>query len=99
MAYGGRPAATLPVGFSGAAVRALACAGVLSPDHHRPDVMGGAPCVRQSRIPVATLLAMMAEGMSVTDILTDLPFLDEDDLAEVSNFAADAVRDRAARPA
>ncbi|MBO4160280.1 MULTISPECIES: DUF433 domain-containing protein [Micromonospora] len=62
-----------------------------------PEVMGGAPCVRQSRIPVATLLAMMAEGMSVTDILTDLPFLDEDDLAEVLNFAADAVRDRAAR--
>lgn len=62
-----------------------------------PEVMGGAPCVRQSRIPVATLLAMMAEGMSVTDILTDLPFLDEEDLAEVLNFAADAVRDRAAR--
>lgn len=62
-----------------------------------PEVMGGAPCVRQSRIPVATLLAMLAEGMSVTDILTDLPFLDEEDLAEVLNFAADAVRDRAAR--
>ena len=62
-----------------------------------PDVMGGAPCVRQSRIPVATLLAMMAEGMSVTDILTDLPFLDEEDMTEVLNFAADAVRDRTAR--
>ncbi|MEU7762375.1 DUF433 domain-containing protein [Micromonospora aurantiaca (nom. illeg.)] len=62
-----------------------------------PDVMGGAPCVRQSRIPVATLLAMMAEGMSATDILTDLPFLDEEDIAEVLNYAADAVRDRTAR--
>ncbi|KAB1111172.1 DUF433 domain-containing protein [Micromonospora aurantiaca] len=62
-----------------------------------PDVMGGAPCVRQSRIPVATLLAMMAEGMSVTDILTDLPFLDEEDMTEVLNYAADAVRDRTAR--
>ncbi|MFR9777505.1 DUF433 domain-containing protein [Micromonospora sp. MS34] len=64
-----------------------------------PDVMRGAPCVRQSRIPVATLLAMMADGMSVTDILTDLPFLDEDDLAEVLNYAADAVRDRTVRRA
>ncbi|MCI4066692.1 DUF433 domain-containing protein [Micromonospora sp. R77] len=62
-----------------------------------PEVMGGAPCVRQSRIPVATLLAMLAEGMSVTDILTDLPFLDEEDMAEVLNYAADAVRDRTAR--
>ncbi|MET7471594.1 DUF433 domain-containing protein [Micromonospora sp. NPDC005686] len=62
-----------------------------------PDVMGGAPCVRQSRVPVATLLAMMADGMSVTDILTDLPFLDEEDMAEVLNYAADAVRDRTAR--
>ncbi|MFC4149812.1 DUF433 domain-containing protein [Micromonospora mangrovi] len=64
-----------------------------------PEVMGGAPCVRQSRIPVATLLAMLAEGMSVTDILTDLPFLDEEDMAEVLNYAADAVRDRTARRA
>ena len=62
-----------------------------------PEIMGGAPCVRQSRVPVATLLAMMAEGMSVTDILTDLPFLDEEDMAEVLNYAADAVRDRTAR--
>lgn len=59
--------------------------------------------MRQSRIPVAALLAMMAEGMSVPDILTDLPFLDEEDMAEVLNYAADAVRDRtaggASRPA
>ncbi|MCY9555642.1 DUF433 domain-containing protein [Paenibacillus apiarius] len=46
---------------------------------------------------MATLLAMMAEGMSVTDILTDLPFLDEEDMTEVLNYAADAVRDRTAR--
>ncbi|WP_320068693.1 DUF433 domain-containing protein [Micromonospora sp. RTGN7] len=62
-----------------------------------PDVMGGAPCVRQSRVPVATILAMMADGMSTTDILTDLPFLDEEDMAEVLHYAADAVRGRAAR--
>ncbi|MGW1060186.1 DUF433 domain-containing protein [Micromonospora rubida] len=61
-----------------------------------PDVMGGVPCVRQSRVPVATVLAMMADGMSATDILTDLPFLDEEDMAEVLHYAADAVRDRAA---
>ncbi|MGB2570151.1 MULTISPECIES: DUF433 domain-containing protein [Micromonospora] len=64
-----------------------------------PEVMGGAPCVRQSRVPVATILAMMADGMSVTDILTDLPFLDEEDMTEVLHFAADAVRDRTARGA
>lgn len=62
-----------------------------------PDVMGGAPCVRHSRVPVATILAMMADGMSATDILTDLPFLDPDDIVEVLSYAADAVRDRAAR--
>ncbi|WP_405096499.1 DUF433 domain-containing protein [Micromonospora sp. NBC_01412] len=61
-----------------------------------PDVMGGVPCVRQSRVPVATVLAMMADGMSATDILTDLPFLAEEDMAEVLHYAADAVRDRAA---
>jgi uncharacterized protein (DUF433 family) len=40
---------------------------------------------------------MMSEGMSATDILTDLPFLDEDDMAEVLHYAADAVRARSAR--
>ncbi|MCM0676089.1 DUF433 domain-containing protein [Micromonospora phytophila] len=53
--------------------------------------------MRQSRVPVATILAMMADGMTATDILTDLPFLDEDDMAEVLHYAADAVRDRTAR--
>ncbi|RKN41565.1 DUF433 domain-containing protein [Micromonospora endolithica] len=62
-----------------------------------PEVMGGAPCVRQSRVPVTMILALLADGMSTTDILTDLPFLDEDDIAEVLHYAADAVRERAAR--
>ena len=61
-----------------------------------PQVMGGAPCVRQSRVPVAMILAMMADGMTATDILTDLPFLEEDDITEVLHYAADAVRERAA---
>lgn len=47
-----------------------------------PDVMGGLPCIRGFRIPVATVVAMVADGMTVPEILTDLPDLEADDVAE-----------------
>jgi len=34
-----------------------------------PDQMGGIPCIRGLRIPVATVLHMLAEGLSEADIL------------------------------
>jgi uncharacterized protein (DUF433 family) len=61
-----------------------------------PDVMAGTPCIRQTMVPVATVLAMLADGMTITDIMTDVPFLEEDDVVEALNYAAEAVRDRAA---
>lgn len=59
-----------------------------------PMVMGGAPCIRGLRVPVATVVAMVADGMSVQEILDDLPYLEVDDVAESLRFAAEAVRER-----
>lgn len=56
-----------------------------------PDVMGGMPCIRGLRIPVATVLAMVADGMTRSEIMSDLPDLDELDIAEALRYAADAV--------
>jgi uncharacterized protein (DUF433 family) len=36
----------------------------ISIDH---QIMGGVPCVRGTRIPVATVVAMIAEGMTTTE--------------------------------
>jgi len=59
-----------------------------------PDRMGGVPCIRGLRVPVATVVAMVADGMSVDDILTDLPYLEAEDVAEALRYAAVAVRER-----
>ena len=57
-------------------------------------VMGGAPTIRGLRIPVASVVAMVADGMSVSEILHDLPDLTADDVAGALRFAAEAVRER-----
>jgi uncharacterized protein (DUF433 family) len=59
-----------------------------------PRQMGGMSCIRGLRIPVATVVAMVANGMTETEILSAYPDLERDDLAEALRYAADAVRER-----
>lgn len=59
-----------------------------------PEKMGGVPCIRGLRIPVATVVGMIAEGMSVDEILADYPDLEADDVREALEYAAEAVRER-----
>jgi uncharacterized protein (DUF433 family) len=56
--------------------------------------MAGVPCIRGLRIPVATVVAMVADGMTETEILTAYPDLERDDIAEALRYAAEAVRER-----
>ncbi|NJN96117.1 MAG: DUF433 domain-containing protein [Anaerolineales bacterium] len=56
--------------------------------------MGGVPCVRGLRIPVATVVEMVAEGMSDVEILAAYPDLEREDIREALRFAAEAVRER-----
>ena len=59
-----------------------------------PDVMGGLPSIRGLRIPVATVVAMVADGMSVEEIIAELPDLTGEDVREALLYAAEAVRER-----
>lgn len=59
-----------------------------------PLRMGGVPCVRNVRIPVATVVDMVAEGMETPQILQAYPDLEVDDIREALHFAAEAVRER-----
>jgi len=59
-----------------------------------PDVVGGMPTIRGLRIPVATVLAMVADGMTVAEIISELPDLTPDDVAEALRYAAEAMRER-----
>jgi uncharacterized protein (DUF433 family) len=58
------------------------------------DQMGGVPCVRGLRIPVATVVGMIADGMSEAEIVTAYPDLEADDVREAIRYAAEAVRER-----
>jgi uncharacterized protein (DUF433 family) len=59
-----------------------------------PDQMGGVPCIRGLRIPVATVVGMVADGMSDAEILGAYPDLEPDDVHEALRYAAEAVRER-----
>jgi uncharacterized protein (DUF433 family) len=59
-----------------------------------PEQMGGVPCIRGLRIPVATILAMLAEGMTEQEILAAYPDLEPEDIKEALKFAAEAVQER-----
>ena len=59
-----------------------------------PNQMGGLPCIRGLRIPVATVVGMVGEGMPEAEILSAYPDLEIEDVREALRFAAEAVRER-----
>lgn len=56
--------------------------------------MNGVPCMRGLRIPVATVVGMVAEGMTNAEILRAYPDLEPEDIREALAFAAEALRER-----
>ena len=59
-----------------------------------PNQLAGVPCIRGLRMPVATVVRMVAEGMSAEQILVEHPDLEKEDIQEALRFAAEAVRER-----
>jgi uncharacterized protein (DUF433 family) len=59
-----------------------------------PETMGGMPCIRGLRIPVATVVAMVADGMAVDEVVAELPDLTREDVAESLRYAAAALQER-----
>ena len=59
-----------------------------------PDKMGGVPCIRGLRVPVATVVGMVAEGMSNEEVLAAYPYLESADIREALEYAAAAVNER-----
>jgi uncharacterized protein (DUF433 family) len=55
-----------------------------------PEKMGGVPCIRGMRFPVATVVRMVADGMSIDEILAAHPDLEPEDIRQALQFAAEA---------
>ncbi|HVA89641.1 MAG TPA: DUF433 domain-containing protein [Chloroflexota bacterium] len=59
-----------------------------------PRVMDGVPCIRGLRFPVATVIAMLAEGVDEAEILRGHPDLEPEDVRQALAFAAAALTER-----
>ena len=59
-----------------------------------PGKMAGQPCTRGLRIPVSTVVAMVADGMTPQEIVAELPDLEVEDIPEALRYAAEALRER-----
>jgi uncharacterized protein (DUF433 family) len=60
----------------------------------RADQMDGVPCIRGLRIPVSTVVGMVADGMGDAEILAAYPDLEAEDIREAMRYAAQAVLER-----
>ena len=58
-----------------------------------PKQMDGLPCIRGLRIPVATVVGMVADGIMETEILEAYPDVEPEDIREALRYAAEAVRE------
>ena len=59
-----------------------------------PTQMGGVPCVRHLRIPVATVLRLLAGGLTEREILAEYPDLQTEDVRDCLRFAAASAMER-----
>jgi len=57
-----------------------------------PGKRGGKPCIRDMRITVYDVLDYLASGMTIEEILTDFPYLTEEDIRACLSYAADRER-------
>jgi uncharacterized protein (DUF433 family) len=53
-----------------------------------PEVMGGKPCVRGTRVTVARIVSQIGTGQSIESLLDDYPYLSRDDVLESLRYTA-----------
>jgi uncharacterized protein (DUF433 family) len=58
-----------------------------------PDIMGGKPVIRGTRIPVELLLRKLGAGVALEAILTEHPRLTLEDIRAAQSFTADYLAD------
>ncbi|HRI00867.1 MAG TPA: DUF433 domain-containing protein [Saprospiraceae bacterium] len=61
---------------------------VLSRITINPNVCNGKPCIRNMRFTVVQLLELLASGMGLTEILSDYPYLEKEDIEACLLYAS-----------
>ena len=60
-----------------------------------PEIMGGKPVIRRTRVPVEIVLRKVGSGMTPEAVIGDHPRLTLDDVRAAQTFAADYLADEA----
>jgi uncharacterized protein (DUF433 family) len=55
-------------------------------------VMGGVPCIRGTRIPVTTVVAMLGDGMTVAEIISNYPQITDEDVRDAIHRGSTSCR-------
>jgi uncharacterized protein (DUF433 family) len=66
---------------------------------YNPQVLGGKACIREMRISVSLIVNLVANGMTVAEILEEYPDLEEADIQQALRYAAWTVEDVVYMPA
>jgi uncharacterized protein (DUF433 family) len=58
-----------------------------------PKICGGGPVIKGTRVTIRTILASLAEGAGIAEIVADFPTITEDDVRAVIAFAASSAEE------
>lgn len=58
-----------------------------------PNILGGKACIRGMRISVSLVINLVANGMSVGEIIDEYPDLEPEDIQQALRYAAWATED------
>lgn len=59
-----------------------------------PEVCFGKPCIRDTRMPVASILSYLSSGMNIEDFLKEFNWITREDVLEALAFASYMTNDR-----
>ena len=59
-----------------------------------PEVCGGKPCIKGTRIWVSLILDFLADGMTEAELLAEYPQLTHEDVLAAIAYGAEAARER-----
>jgi uncharacterized protein (DUF433 family) len=57
-----------------------------------PDLRGGEPCIKGTRIPVSVIVASLAQGLTRQDIIREYPQLKDEDITAALMYASESVQ-------
>ena len=52
-----------------------------------PQIMAGQACIRGMRIPISVVINLIANGLSIAEIINDYPYLEPEDIQQSLKYA------------